>query len=204
MSGFRPPGRAATGAVLAALLCAGPARAVDDVWSAAKVAAAKPAAARPAASAAAGLAEIEAIEATLAQAWERAPLTQRHALFVSERAELYGGYAERPSSTFAADERLATYVEPVGYTWTPTPDGGYRFGFTLDFKVKTPDGTVLAGQDGFQTFRFTSRFRNREVFMNLTMSLAGIEAGSYVLAYTLHDQGSDKTSSFEQPFTIRR
>ena len=200
--------RAAIGAFLAGALCADPARAADDFRSGAKTAAEKtggtiPPAPRPAAGGPGGLFEIEAIEASLAQAWERARLTQRHAFFVSERAELYGGYAERSSSTFAAEDKLVTYVEPVGYAWTPTPEGGYRFGFTLDFKVKTPDGKVLAGQDGFQAFRFTSRFKNREVFMNLTMSLTGIEPGSYVLVYTLHDQGSDKTSSFEQPFTIK-
>ena len=92
--------RAATGALLAGALCADPARAADEFWSGAKTAGEEtegakgegtnPSAPRAAAGGSGGLSEIEA---TLAQAWERALLTQRHAFVVSERAELDGGYA---------------------------------------------------------------------------------------------------------------
>ena len=147
------------------------------------------------------LKDIDALERALTDAWTAMPLTQRHALFVANRPTLYGGYEERSSSVFAPGEKLVTYVEPVGYTWTAV-EGGYRFGITMDFAVKTRDGTILAGKDAFQAFTFTSHFRNREVFVNVTMALDGLNPGDYLLVYTLHDNGSAKASSFSQPFTI--
>lgn len=149
-----------------------------------------------------GLAGIEALEASLADAWERTPLTQRHAMFVARKPEIYGGYVERDGRRFARGEALLTYVEPVGYAWKPQADGLYEFGFTIDFKVKLPNGKILAGQDGFTSFDFGSRYKNREVFMTMTMTLDGIDPGEYVLVYTMHDKTNGKASSFEQPFTI--
>jgi hypothetical protein len=37
--------------------------------------------------------------------------------------------------------------------------------------------------------------------LTLTLSVDGAPPGKYVLEYKLHDIGSDKTSTFEQPFT---
>ncbi len=156
----------------------------------------KPAAAAPA------LAEIDALDRAVTEAWEKMPLTQRRALFVSAPASLYGGYAERPTNVFAPGEKLLTYIEPVGYTWKPGADGTYQFGLTLDFAIKSADGKILGGQDAFQSFDFTSRFKNRELFLSVTMSISGAEPGNYILVYTLRDKGSAKTSNFAQPFTI--
>lgn len=169
-------------------------------WSGGKIEIGKPKAASP--LAAPTLADIDALDRAVTDAWEKTPLTQRRAMFVSEKASLYGGYAERPSNAFAQGEKLLTYIEPVGYGWKPVENGAYRFGITLDFAVKGADGTLLARQEAFQTFDFTSRFKNREVFINVTMSLDGIQPGRYVLVYTLRDNASAETSRFEQPFTI--
>lgn len=171
-------------------------------WSGGRIEIGKPKAAAPSGSATPTLADIDALDRAVTDAWERMPLTQRRAMFVSEKSSLYGGYAERPSSVFAQGEKLLTYVEPVGYGWKPVENGAYRFGITLDFAVKGADGTLLARQEAFQTFAFTSGFKNREVFINVTMSLDGIQPGRYVLVYTLRDNASAETSSFEQPFTI--
>lgn len=147
------------------------------------------------------LQDLDSLDHAVNEAWSAMPLTQRHAMFVANRPTIYGGYEERPSTVFAPGEKLVTYVEPVGYAWTPT-EGGYRFGITMDFAVKAPDGTILAGKEAFQAFTFTSRFKNREVFINVTLSVDGLKPGDYVLTYTLRDNGSAKTSRFSQPFTI--
>ncbi|UMY19426.1 hypothetical protein MMB17_09075 [Methylobacterium organophilum] len=189
--------RVVAGLVLV-LLSGVAARAAEDFWGGA---APKPAA--PVRSAGGGLAEVESLEAALAEAWEKTPLTQRHVVFVSEKAALYGAYTERPSRVFAKGEDLVTYLEPIGFTWKADADGVNHFGFVLDFTVKSRDGKVLAGQDGFQRFDFASRYKNREVFMNITMSLNGIEPGDYVLGYALHDRNGNRVSRFEQPFAIK-
>lgn len=148
------------------------------------------------------LREIDALDAAVTQAWIKAPLTERRAMFVVNPVQTYGAWTARETNVFRPGEKLLTYVEPVGYVWRDGGGGWFSFGFTLDFKVKTPDGRILGGQDAFQRFEFKTQFKNREVFANLTMSLSGISDGDYVLVYTLRDIASDKVSSFEQPFKI--
>lgn len=188
------------GLLAASLLWAVPSLAADDI-SAAAAAAAKELS--TGGTKAPTLVEIESMEAALATAWEKTPLTQRNVVFVDKKPEMYGAYEARPTKIFARGEPLVTYLEPVGYTWTRGPDGTFRFGFTLDFKLKRPDGKILGGQDAFQTFDFSGHYRSREVFMNLTLTLKGVDPGDYVVVYTLHDKSSSKVSSFEQPFTIK-
>ena len=153
-------------------------------------------------SASAALRELDTLQRAVTDAWTRMPLTQRRAIFVAEKPELYGAYTERKSNVFAPGEPLVTYVEPVGYTWAAVADGEVEFGVTVDFTLKTPDGKILGGQEGFANTVLRSRYKNQEFMLTLTLNASGLTAGDYVLAYTLHDRGSTKTSSFEQPFKI--
>ena len=153
-------------------------------------------------SEAAAVQEIDRLDQAVTDAWVKAPLTERRAIFVESPVETYGAWRERPDNVFKPGEDLLTYVEPVGYVWRDAGEGWFGFGFVMDFKVKTPDGRILGGQDAYKRFEFKTRYRNREVFINLKMSLSGIPAGDYVLVYTLHDLESEKSSSFEQPFRI--
>jgi hypothetical protein len=154
-----------------------------------------------ASSAAPTLDDIAALQKAVTDAWEETSLTQRRALFVTEKADLYGHYAPRSSSEFKANEKLVTYVEPVGYVWKADGDI-FDFGVTVDFVVKSRDGKILAGQEGFGKFAFSSSNKVQELMLNLTMSLDGAPPGRYILQYKLHDLYSDKTSTFEQPFSI--
>lgn len=173
-------------------------------WGSTPAAPAKPAAApvKPvAANASPTVQDIDALRKQVTDAWERMPLTQRRAIFVSRPPELYGDYAERPSSTFKAGEKLVTYVEPVGYTWKANGEM-FDFGVAVDFVVKSPDGKILAGQESFAKFVKSSRAKLQEFMLTLTLSVDGAPPGKYVLEYKLRDIGSDKTSTFAQPFTI--
>ncbi len=148
-------------------------------------------------------ADLEAAETALAELWTRLPYTARHVMFVSSKAELFGGYARRPSSTFAPGEKLLTYLEPVGYEWKPQDGGLFTFGVTTDFEILTRDGKVLGGQRAFQTLDLNSHYKNREFFVSLTLTIDGIEPGDYILAYTIHDNVSGKIARVEQPFSIK-
>jgi hypothetical protein len=148
-------------------------------------------------------ADLEAAETALAELWTRLPYSARHVMFVASKAELFGGYAQRPTSTFAPGEKLLTYLEPVGYDWKPLGGGLFTFGVTTDFEILTRDGKVLGGQRAFQTLDLTSHYKNREFFVSLTLTIDGIEPGDYILAYTIHDKVSGKNARVEQPFSIK-
>ena len=149
------------------------------------------------------LGDVEAAESALADLWTRVPYTARHVMFVSRKASVYGDYEPRPSAVFAPGEALVTYLEPVGYAWKTLSPGTYGFGVTIDFEILTPAGKVLGGQKAFQTVELSSRYRNREFFVSLTLTVDGIAPGDYVLAYTLHDTAGGRAARTEQPFTIR-
>jgi hypothetical protein len=147
--------------------------------------------------------DLAAAENALAAVWARLPYGTRHAMFVSRRADLYGGYEKRPSTTFAPGEKLLTYLETIGYGWKALDDGLFEFGVTTDFELLTAGGKVLGGQRAFQKVTLKSHFHNREFFVSLTLSVDGIGPGDYVVAYTLHDAVTEKTTRVEQPFTIK-
>lgn len=158
-------------------------------------------AAQPASAGAATPADLAAQEAATAAVWERVPFAARNAMFVTRAADAYGDYAPRPSNAFKPGEKLLSYIEPIAYTWTPQGDT-LRFGVVVDFELLTRDGKVLGGQKGILRQEFATHCRNREFFLNSTMSVDGAPAGDYVLAYVLHDLGSERTARVEQPFSI--
>jgi len=152
---------------------------------------------------AATLAALDEAENAVIEVWKRLPLTARNVMFVSQKANAYGGYEKRDSNAFAAGEKLLTYVEVIGYKWQETSPGAFKFGVITDFEILTPDGKILGGQRAFQSIEFPTRYRNRELFLSLSISLDGIKPGNYVLAYDIHDKFGTGKVRAEQPFTIK-
>ena len=147
------------------------------------------------------LADIDTLQQAVTDAWTEMPLTVRRVMFVTEKAPLPGAYSRRPTNVFKAGEKLLTYIEPVGYTWTQQGDM-FHFGAIVDFVIKGADGKILGGQENFAKLSLASRTKLQEFMINLTMSLDGITTGKYVLEYKLHDLGSEKTVVVDQPFEI--
>lgn len=129
------------------------------------------------------------------------PLSIRRAVFVAEPPQGYGVYNPRETNGFASTEALVAYVEPIGVTWAPI-QGLHRAEMTVDFEILTPDGQVLANQNGFAEFNFTSRARNTELMTHLTLELTGAPPGKYVLRYVYNDKNSGESASIELPFEI--
>ncbi|MFC6792689.1 hypothetical protein ACFQE0_25910 [Methylobacterium komagatae] len=154
------------------------------------------------APATATVADLETQENATAAVWERLPFSSRHAMFVNRGANAYGDYDARSSNVFEPGEKLLTYLEPLGYAWAAKGDG-YRFGVSIDFEILSTDGKILTGQKGILKQELDSHYRNREFFVNSTMSMDGAPAGNYVLAYILHDLVNGRTTRVEQPFTIK-
>lgn len=149
------------------------------------------------------IASLGVAENAIVEIWKKLPLATRNVMFVSRRAKGYGGYEKRSSSVFAVGEELLTYIEPIGYKWKETSQGEFSIGLTIDFEVRTKDGKVLGGQRGFQGIDFTTHYQNREVFLNLNITLDGITPGDYVLAFDIHDKFGTGVVRTEQAFTIK-
>lgn len=150
------------------------------------------------------ISEIDQRDAAVYEAWAKTPLTVRTAVFVANHPDGFGLYTPRANNVFKPGEKLVAYAEPVGYGWKQEGGGMYKFGFDVDFLIKSTDGKVLGGQQNFAKLGRESRVRNREFMLTLTMSVSGAEPGDYVLEYVLHDIASDKTATIDLPFKIAK
>ena len=143
--------------------------------------------------------EVERKEAELVAAWEKTPLTVRNAVFVTEKAPIYGAYSARPA-TFKRGETLLVYMEPVGYGWQPQGEE-VVLGISLDVVLKSKDGKILGGQEKFLNYRQTSRHKLRELMLNVTLTLGQTPPGEYVAEFVARDLGG-KSGTVSLPFTI--
>ena len=145
---------------------------------------------------------LEAGQAQVEKIWEKMPLGVRRAVIVAKEAPMFGNYEPRANSTFKADETILTYLEPVGYLWTPADDGFYKFGVSVDLEVLKPDRTIVAGKKNFASLPITDRSKIQELMLNLSLHLHDFDPGDYTLTYTLHDLNGPKTASISLPFQV--
>ena len=134
---------------------------------------------------------------------ERDRETVRRSILTTEKASSFGSYRARETNVFAPGEPVVIYLEPVGYSWTPNPDGTYGIGIVADYELVRRSGEILGGQKGVLEQSFTSRSRVREFFVTFTGTFTGLPAGAYTLIFTLHDKGRDQRARVEQPIVIK-
>ena len=142
-------------------------------------------------------------EAAYEAVWLEQPISFRKIVLV-ERSDGFGIYEPRQDAVFRGDEPIVVYAEPVGYAWKDRGDGTYSFGFDIDLVVKTPDGRIVAGQENFQKLELTSRARNKEFMLTLTLNFTGAPAGDYVIEYATRDIASSKSGKISVPITIAK
>jgi hypothetical protein len=148
------------------------------------------------------LAAIEKAEEAVVAAWNATPILFRTSVFVSESPGGFGIYRQRESNVFGPGEPLVVYAEPVGYGWKDNGDGTFGFGFNVDLIIKKPDGSIVGGQENFQRLALSSRARNREFMLTLTLTFDGAPAGDYVLEYVVRDLTGSKSGNISLPFTV--
>ena len=156
----------------------------------------------PGMAAAQTLDDIELAEEAVIDAWRQTPLAFRTAVIVDAPPQGFGVFHERAHNEFAPGEPIVIYSEPVGYAWRENPDGTYTFGFDVDLLLKKTDGEIVGGQENFQHLELTSRARNREFMLTLTLTVDGAPPGDYVVEYTTRDIASDKAAVISLPFSI--
>jgi hypothetical protein len=146
---------------------------------------------------------IEALQTALAQVRIAAPLTATPFLLVSEPAKFYGGYTPRPDAVFRRGELLHFYLEPKNLVYPRTQQGLYEPAFSIDLQILSANGEMLANQERFGFFRFSSKSPLQDIFVNLKVTLTGAPAGNYQIRFIVHDANSEKTATVTQPITVQ-
>jgi hypothetical protein len=146
---------------------------------------------------------IEALEEALAAVRAEAPLRVTGFGLVERPAKLYGDSTPRQDSVLRRGEPMQFYAEPKNLVYARMPDGTSEVAFKTDIRILGADGTVLFEQADFGSWRFVSRSRIQDIFMNLEVSLTGAPAGEYQVEFVLRDGNSPKTATVAQRVTLK-
>ncbi|TXN80387.1 MULTISPECIES: hypothetical protein [Methylobacterium] len=131
----------------------------------------------------------------------------RRVLFVTRPSEGFGDVDPRAVGAFLPSEKVITYMEPVGETLVPVAGGDVRFGLVVDYVLQSKGGAILGGQKAVIDKEFTAGKDGildgyPKFSFHFTLGIAGVDPGDYVLAFTLRDKFSDRTTQVERPFTV--
>jgi hypothetical protein len=137
---------------------------------------------------------LDALDAAMETICDASPLVFRQVVVV-DSSEGYGVYSERMNKTFKPDEKLLVYVEPVCLG-----EGAKgALGFKADLAIENMTGQVLGEAKDVFSISTTKR---RDFSTTLSFGVPYLRPGEYNAAFTVRDQNSDKTGTFEVPFTI--
>lgn len=149
------------------------------------------------------LAALNTLDEGMRAAWLKLPnIAFRKALLVSAPAEGFGIYTPRENNVFDGKTPLLFYAEPAGYGWRDKGDM-HEIDLALDIALKSPKGEQVFEQKDFQAIKLASHAWNRELMLNLRLSLTGAPAGKYIAVVTVRDNATSKSGSFETPFEIK-
>ena len=137
---------------------------------------------------------VDALTSALDALCQASPLAFRKTVIVDSSTG-YGDYSERSDKSFKPDEKLSVYVEPV--CLQAGSDG--KMGFKGDLGIENTTGQVLG--EAKDVFSISAPAR-REFSTTLKFGVPFLRPGDYKAVFTVHDQNSDKSGTFEVPFAI--
>ncbi len=139
---------------------------------------------------------LEALSAATDAIWGDGALAFR-SVAVVDAASGFGLNDMRADATFKPDQKLTVYVEPVGFGY-----GDGTVAFTADLALENATGQVL--NETSDVFSIDAPFAEgrREFYMTLTFDVPFLRPGDYTAIFTVHDKNSDKSGSFDVPFSV--
>jgi hypothetical protein len=143
---------------------------------------------------------LEALDDAIAAVWAESPLMFRKVALVDSVGGL-GTYDERGNRTFRPDEKLKVYVEPVGYGFGGSGETA-KIGFTTDLTIENMTGQVLTEEKNLFSISVDSAPGRREFGMTLSFGVPYLRPGEYIARFTVRDQNSQKSGSFDVPFAV--
>jgi hypothetical protein len=143
---------------------------------------------------------LDALDEAVDAIWTASPLTFRKVVVVNSSAG-FGVYEEHTDTTFKPDEKMMIYVEPVGFGYGSS-GGSTSIGFKADLAIENTTGQVLGEAKDVFSLSTPGTPKKREFSMTLSFGVPFLRPGEYKAVFTVHDQNSTKTGTFDVPFTI--
>jgi hypothetical protein len=143
---------------------------------------------------------LDALSAAMDSLCAESPLAFRKVAVVDSSGG-FGVYSERADKTFKPDEKMKVYVEPVCFGYGGS-GASSTIGFNADLSIENATGQVLGEAKDVFSISTPSTPSRREFSMTLSFGVPFLRPGDYKAVFTVRDQNSDKTGTFEVPFAI--
>ena len=113
------------------------------------------------------------------------------------------------ANTFAPGETMYLYVEPVGFTHSPSFNESANTRYTIDISadiiISAPNGTELASIIDLPVIKVTSHQKNTELSLLLTLTqIKPFPIGDYNIKYVVKDKPSGRTFDITKEITITK
>ena len=113
------------------------------------------------------------------------------------------------ANTFAPGETMYLYVEPVGFTHSPSSNESANTRYTIDIAadiiISAPNGTELASIIDLPVIKVTSHQKNTELSLLLTLTqIKPFPIGDYNIKYVVKDKPSGRTFDITKVITITK
>jgi len=113
------------------------------------------------------------------------------------------------ANTFAPGETMYLYVEPVGFTHSPSSNESVNTQYTIDISadiiISAPNGTELASIIDLPVIKVTSHQKNTELSLLLTLTqIKPFPIGDYNIKYVVKDKPSGRTFDITKEITITK
>ena len=113
------------------------------------------------------------------------------------------------ANTFAPGETMYLYVEPVGFTHSPSSNESANTRYTIDISadiiISAPNGTELASIIDLPVIKVTSHQKNTELSLLLTLTqIKPFQIGDYNIKYVVKDKPSGRTFDITKEITITK
>jgi hypothetical protein len=113
------------------------------------------------------------------------------------------------ANTFAPGETMYLYVEPVGFTHSPSSNESANTRYTIDIAadiiISAPNGTELASIIDLPVIKVTSHQKNTELSLLLTLTqIKPFPIGDYNIKYVVKDKPSGRTFDINKEIAITK
>jgi hypothetical protein len=141
-----------------------------------------------------------ALEEAIDAIWTQAPLAMRTVRLV-EAGGTGANQGERANASFSPGDSLVVYLEPVGYGYG-SAGGKNTIDFGIGLAIENATGQVLSEAPDLFSFSREVAGKRRDIGLTVAFKVPALYPADYKAIFTVRDRNSEKTASFEMPFTI--
>lgn len=147
---------------------------------------------------------VNALDRIIYSVWEKIPFQISFFSLTETPSQGFGIYSPRKSNVYSKDKaQIFLYLQPIGYKFTPEKMDLFKFGFSMDLYLLNKEGKVVFNKENFLNQTLVSHLRNREFFLNVSLTLTGLEKGDYTIKIITHDTTGKQQTETLVPIVIR-